>query len=380
MELKDGSSSSAYVSRLQPNPIVAAGQTTDTTAKMAFRLSTEEILKINNKINTFVLMPAGSLDTRDANLFVVIPPPDTRDPQHQAPVNSMTHLCSTCRDVLGYFTYYLETRASGGKDAVEGLHPACLLHSGADTLQQGEAESCHLCVLLTSDLRTKRIDLASSGRSRIEMCWQSDPDQPLERLHFALNHCDHPRASDNYWNFLKLQLWPCSEHGVELFTGSAVDSDGVPRLERAGHTDSEHSRDLAVEWLSVCQANEDGRHGQCNQGQGDWLPTRLLDVSYAQETGRLRLVLPHDHPEEFVSSKQYVTLSHCWGTWGSVTLPVLTVENLEERQATGLDTSLLPKTFKEALEVAEWFKCKYQWPLNTSSQPPRVYTTDTLPK
>ncbi|KAI7781009.1 hypothetical protein LA080_015352 [Diaporthe eres] len=328
---------------------------------MSFRLSTEEVLKINNKINTFVIFNAGSLDTKDVDLFVVIPPPAARDPSHQAAIRSMTHLCNTCRSALGYLSYYVETRASGGSEAVQGIPSACLLHDGhdgADTLQQGEDESCHLCVLLMSDLRTKRINLDSLGQSRIEMCWQAD-DEALSRLHFALTHGGHPRATDNYWNFLKLQLWPCSEHGADLFTGAGSGSGGG--LERSSSTESQQTRDLAVEWLSVCQANEDGRHGQCNQGQGDWLPTRLLDVTYARETEELRLVLPHEHPEEFVSSKQYMTLSHCWGTWGPVTLPVLTVENLSERQDVGLDISSLPKTFKEALEVADWFKCRWLW-------------------
>lgn len=324
---------------------------------MAFRLSTEEILKINDKINTFVLMSSGSLDTNDADLFVVIPPPNTRDPSHQAPVDSKSHLCSTCRSALEYLSYYVQTQEDGGSNAVEGLQPACLLHDGADTLQQGDDEGCHLCVLLMSDLRTKRIMLESVGQSRIEMCWQSDDGKEPSRLHFALTHGAHPRATDNYWNFLKLHMWPCSEHGKSLFTGTENEADS--RIARSGSTNSQQTRGLAVKWLSICRANEDGRHGQCNQAQGDWLPTRLLDVDYARETGKLRLVLPRDQPEEFVSNKQYVTLSHCWGAWGSVTLPVLTVENLGERQTTGLDVSLLPRTFEEALEVAEWFKCQF---------------------
>lgn len=322
--------------------------------KMAFRLSTEEILKINDKIDTFVIVSSASLETNDADLFVVIPPPDTRDPSHRAPVRSMTDLCSTCRSALEYLSYYVKTWIEEGKDAVKGLQSACLLHDGADLLQQGEDESCHLCVLLMSDLRTKRISLESVGQSRIEMCWQTDKD--LSRLHFALTHGAHPRATDNYWNFLKLQMWPCSDHGTELFRGRNKDPSSL--FELSSSTDSQQTRDLAVEWLSVCQANEDGRHGQCNQATGDWLPTRLLDIDYARENGKLRLVQTGDHPEEFVSSKHYMTLSHCWGAWGSVTLPVLTIENLSERQATGLDISLLPKTFEEALVIAEWFKCQ----------------------
>ncbi|KAK2603120.1 hypothetical protein N8I77_009600 [Diaporthe amygdali] len=326
---------------------------------MSFKLSTEEVLKINQKIHTFVLLPANALDTNDADLFVVQPPPHVRDPAHQAPVHSMTHLCDTCRGALEYMSYYLETEAP--KEAVEDLHPACLLHDGADTLQQGEVDQCHLCVLIMSDLRTKRLNMGPVARSRIEMCWQSD-QKPLARINFALTHGGvNERSTNNYWNFLKLQLWPGSEHGTELFVGCRSGGEEGRNVQRSSSTDSQHTRDVAVEWLSVCQANEDGKHGQCNQDQGDWLPTRLLDVAWAVETGKLRLVLPHDHPEEFVSSKQYMTLSHCWGAWGAVSLPVLTVENLSERQTIGLDTSLLPKTFKEAVEVAQWYNCRWLW-------------------
>lgn len=331
-----------------------------TRSKMAFRLSTEDILKINNNtndnINTFVTVYLKSLDPNDVDLFVAIPPPDTRDPSHQASYSFTTPLCSTCRSSLRYLSYYFETWASvGGGEAIKGLPSACLLHDSADTLQQGEAESCHLCVLLMSDLCTKRISLDRGGKFRIEMCWKEE--ETLSRLHFALTLGDHPRATDNYINFLKLHLWPCAEYGNGLFTDARSGNDENPDDGRTTWTGSQQSRMRAVQWLNSCQANEDGRHGQCNSGQGDWLPTRLLDVTHARETGKLRLVLPHEHPEEFVSSKQYVTLSHCWGNWGPENLPFLTVENLSKRQSDEMDVSSLPKTFREALEVAGWFKC-----------------------
>ncbi|KUI74381.1 hypothetical protein VM1G_09857 [Cytospora mali] len=319
-------------------------------------LNTNEILQMNKKIKTFVMISAGSTDVNDVDLFVVAPPPPVRDIAHSAPVKSMTTICDICRNALEYFSYYCETSKLSGEDAVEDLPAACLLHAGAQSLQRGEDAGCHLCVLIMSDLRTKRLSMESVDQSSIEMCWQSNQQTPA-RVHFALTHNGHERSSNNYWNFLKLQLWPCSEFGTELF-GAAVSSS---EIVRAGNTGSELSRDRAVQWLSRCQANEDGRHDQCNQHPEDWLPTRLLDVTHALETSKLKLVTPCDNPDAFVSDKQYVTLSHCWGAWGSTELPVLTTENLSERQAHGLDNSLLPQTFKDALEVARWFQVRWLW-------------------
>lgn len=318
-------------------------------AEMAF-LDTNEILKINTKIQTFVIVQPGATDKDDVDLFIVTPPPAIRDVAHRAPLRSMTDICSTCQDALEYFSYYVETLKSGGEDAVKGLPPACLLHAGVQTLLKGRGAGCHLCVLILSNLLAKRLAMESVDQGNIEMCWQSEQLTP-SRIHFALAHNGHPRTSNNYWNFLKLQLWPCAEFGTELFGGD--ESSG---FERHGSTSSQQSRDRAVQWLSRCQANEDGRHDQCNKSQGDWLPTRLLDVTDSLKTSSLKLVIPRDNTDAFVSNKQYMTLSHCWGVWGSTELPVLTTENLCERQTQGVDISLLPQTFRDALKIAHWFQ------------------------
>ncbi|ROV96775.1 hypothetical protein VMCG_07883 [Cytospora schulzeri] len=318
-------------------------------------LNSNEILEINKKIKTFVIVRAGSTAADDVDLFVVTPPPAVQDTAHRAPVQSMTSVCNTCQCALEYFSYYLDTAKSGGKAAVEHLPASYLLHAGVQTLLSGDDAECHLCVLIMADLRTKRLALESIDQSNIEMCWRSEELTP-SLIHFALTHKGHERTTNNYWNFFKLQLWPCSEFDLGLF-GEESSSE----FERHGNTGSEHSRDRAVQWLSRCQANEDGRHNQCNQRRSGWLPTRLLDVTDALKTSVLKLVTPHDHPDAFVSNDQYLTLSHCWGAWGSKELPVLTTENLNERQTQGLDISLLPRTFKDALEIAQWFQVRWLW-------------------
>ncbi len=327
-------------------------------------LDTNEILQLNNKINAFVLIKPNQVDNHDVDLFVVQPPPSERDPAHRAPVQAATHICDACRSALEYFSFF-DALQSKDRDAAEKLPPACLLHAGAKTLQDGDDAGCHLCVLLMANLRVKRLAMRSIDQSSIEMCWQSDSSKPGARqLHFALTHRGHPRSSNNYWNLLRLRLWPSSEFDISLLGGEG-------ELERHSNTGSVQSRETALQWLARCQANQDGLHDQCNRLAGParapgeeagWLPTRLLDVSSAVETSTVKLVTPASNPEAFApDDRQYLTLSHCWGAWGGAELPVLTTQNLEERLTEGLPVSLLPQTFQDAVEVAHWFKVRWLW-------------------
>ncbi|KAK0716375.1 heterokaryon incompatibility protein-domain-containing protein [Lasiosphaeris hirsuta] len=320
-------------------------------------LETTEILQMNDKVHTFVLINPNQVDDDDVDLFVVQPPAVERDPAHHAPIESVIGpLCSACRAAFEYFSFWLDCHKSGAEEAAEKPPAACLIHQGAKTLQVGEDAQCHLCVLLMANLRVKRIATRSIDQSNIEMCWQSRDPKPT-RLHFALTHRGHPRSSSNYWNILKLKLQNSSEFD-ETLLGITTTSQG---LERHSNTRSEQSRDNALEWLKRCQENEDGNHIQCNPPSQDWLPTRLLDVASAMATSTVKLVQPRDDPDAFVADRQYVTLSHCWGAWGGAELPVLTTENLSERLGGGLPVSLLPQTFNDALEAAHWFNVRWLW-------------------
>lgn len=342
-------------------------------------LESDEILKGNDKITSFVLVNPDRVDDDDVDIFVVKspgPPPFTRynetkassleEPAEtsqdansgskpSATIRSMTQLCDTCYNALNYFGYHADLHKTKGEEAMEGLPAACLLHNGAKTLQDGEDGRCHLCVFLMANLRVKRLAMESIDESNIEMCWQSGPAP--KRLHFALTHRGHPRAAKNYWNILKLQIWPFSEFDKELF--GMTEGKG---MERHPTTESEQTRDNALEWLKRCQTNEDGKHNQCNNtASRDWLPTRLLDVKSAIETSMVKLVTPLDTPRDFEQEREYITLSHCWGKWGASQLPVLTTGNIAERLREGVSISLLPKTFADAIKAASWFKVRWLW-------------------
>lgn len=316
-------------------------------------LETDEILQLNDKIDTFVMINPDRDDDDDVDLFVVKPPPAERDPAHRAPIGSIAHLCGPCRGAFEYFSFWINAQQSGDKEAAEKLAPVYLLHASATTLREGETARCHLCVILMANLRVKRLAMRSIDQSHIEMCWQSREAKPAQ-IHIALTHQGHPRSTQNYWNILKLRLRLSSEFD-EALLGVTETSKG---MERHSSTGSVQSREHAMQWLSRCQANEDGKHSQCDRLSKDWLPTRLLDVASATATSMLKLATPLDNPDAFAADRRYVTLSHCWGAWGGAELPMLTTENLSDRLRDGLPISLLPQTFKDAVKVAEWFNSK----------------------
>ncbi|KAK5654586.1 hypothetical protein OQA88_7215 [Cercophora sp. LCS_1] len=323
---------------------------------------TSEILQLNDKIHTIVLKDPTRIDDDDIDLFVVKPPPDADELDRngfRAPVESMaSNLCKACHRALEYFSFWLvgkveANREPEAKEGFDQLPPACLVHVGLRPLEEGESASCHLCVLLMAKIRVRRIAMRSIAQSNIEMCWQSREEKP-PRLHFAVVHQGHPRATNNYMNILRLRLWPASEFDVSALGFT----EASPTLERHSNTGSPQSRASALQWLERCQANQDGKHHQCNRPADEWLPTRLLDVASSMTTGKLKLVTPADTPEAFMSDKRYVTLSHCWGR---ASLPSLTMENLSVRARDGILVAHLPQTFREAVQVAHWFGVRWLW-------------------
>jgi hypothetical protein len=98
----------------------------------------------------------------------------------------------------------------------------------------------------------------------------------------------------------------------------------------------------------------------------DWYPTRLLDLSMLKDTGRVLLTVAQLLDRSSMKMGEYITLSHCWGTWGAKELPVLTTANIDERVSQGIDLDLLPQTFKDAVEIAGWFNGECASPLLAS--------------
>ncbi|KAI8720089.1 HET domain-containing protein [Fusarium sp. LHS14.1] len=99
--------------------------------------------------------------------------------------------------------------------------------------------------------------------------------------------------------------------------------------------------------LRICLAN----HGNCRKDtDSGWLPTRLIDVR------DMKLKLSADIPGD--SDRRYIALSHQWGT-----KPFLTLNrgNLETFMQDRIPLSQLRRTFRDAVEVAKWFRVRYLW-------------------
>ena len=189
---------------------------------------------------------------------------------------------------------------------------------------------------------------------RTEVCWMQGRNlEEKDKLYFVITN---PSCKRDFWNFshyFDLSLWP-----TPIFESHFTIPARIESREIFPSTRSPTSRALAAVWLSQCKANQDGNHEECNKRDGDYLPTRVLDVKYAQKNARLRIVCPASDPASFVQDREWMTLSHCWGEWGAKNNPILTRGNLRKRQKLGLSLDKVPKTFQDALEIAGWLNSK----------------------
>src|ERR1700760_2111274 len=102
---------------------------------------------------------------------------------------------------------------------------------------------------------------------------------------------------------------------------------------------------VAKHWYRQCCTS----HERCNRSTKSAPPTRLLDIS--NEEPRLCLA------EEVESSVKYAALSHCWGSLDYVKLTTATFESFRLR----IPSEALPKTFKDAIKIAQFFGFRYLW-------------------
>ncbi|KAI0466847.1 HET-domain-containing protein [Xylaria cf. heliscus] len=205
--------------------------------------------------------------------------------------------------------------------------------------------------------------MAKAKDIRIEFCWNTTEQESWDgrRLGDARLLCNMvSTVAQNHnkhtWETIfRFQLWPSP------ISNPFFESEGslLTGLVERGNTRS--SRPMVLQWLSECRANVDGKHSGCQVGNTSWYPTRLLDLSNVMETGRVLLTVTELIDHSSLNIGEYITLSHCWGTWGAKELPVLTTSNIDERVSHGMDLSLLPPTFKDAIEAAGWFNIRWLW-------------------
>jgi hypothetical protein len=126
----------------------------------------------------------------------------------------------------------------------------------------------------------------------------------------------------------------------------------------ANHESCSKRARLATIWSS------DNMHIVRDLGVGDKMPRRLLKVQGIQlDQGHdvgpaLKLVDLKGTAEEF----PYIALSYCWGdaVYAAETLKT-TESNVEEFMDDGIKWDLLPKTFRDAVQIARGLRIPYLW-------------------
>ena len=267
-----------------------------------------------------------------------------------------SHLCNACLSALGYLAQNLKDCIRHEGDGNFRTKKSVVQHQNLMALFAAANGGCQLCKTIW-DRRFKTDGMATAEDIRIEFCWNTSEEASWSGRRpgdarlicnmvstVAQNHNKHT------WDTIfRFQLWPSP-----TFDPFFEVEGSVPRGVERGNTCS--SRPMALHWLSECRANADGQHSECQFGDSSWFPTRLLDLSTLQETGRVSLVVTDLLDRSSLDGSDYVTLSHCWGTWGAKELPVLKESNIDVRVDRGMELSLFPPTFRDAIEVAKWFK------------------------
>lgn len=315
--------------------------------------------------------------------------------------------CNACYSALGYLAGHLKEcrlqEEKGDKDWVDSSQKSVVHHWNIMALHRAAHKGCPLCKTLWTRCFNND-DWALAREARIELFWTSDAARAWDgsnpgeaRLTCALfSGGDAPIHEATYLNIFRFQLWPCQEFSRYFENDIVGDMQQLSLntpLAPQEISSTEECWSLAQKWLDRCEKNEDGQHNACNivadNGQV-WRPTRLLDLSTMEETGKIWLVstgIEEDEEENSVQEDraiddearhadeekeieesgskedeskesvnyEYMTLSHCWGVWGAERLQTLTKSNVDLWQSEGIEIVSLPPTFRHAIEIAGWF-------------------------
>jgi hypothetical protein len=116
-------------------------------------------------------------------------------------------------------------------------------------------------------------------------------------------------------------------------------------------TNSPETWKLIRTWLKNCAE----KHTKGDPEFEKFFPDRVLDVGIAGDSEVFLRVL-HDLPQEQQTSR-YLTLSHCWG---ATQILKVTRSTLSKFQS-GIEVSILPKTFQDAVEATRQLGERYIW-------------------
>ncbi|KAF2670651.1 HET-domain-containing protein [Microthyrium microscopicum] len=120
-------------------------------------------------------------------------------------------------------------------------------------------------------------------------------------------------------------------------------------VAREASNNSQTSKDIADFWLNSCRQDHDECRSFPITGAK---PKRVLDLGQGKHISP-RLCMTKNLPASF----KYATLSHVWGRSQPLRLVMASYDAMQE----GLDVSLLPQNFRDAMEVSRRLGVRYIW-------------------
>lgn len=107
---------------------------------------------------------------------------------------------------------------------------------------------------------------------------------------------------------------------------------------------------MVQNWLKICLES----HIECPKPMGDFMPTRLLEIEYFQNSKYPRLRLRESFEQECVP---YAALSYCWGG----DQPVKTTTENTYQHLIRLNYTELPATIRDAITISWRLGFRYLW-------------------
>jgi hypothetical protein len=122
---------------------------------------------------------------------------------------------------------------------------------------------------------------------------------------------------------------------------------GIPDTKPLMNPNSPEALEQIKAWLTSCIESH-----HCTAGDGDELPSRLLDLSVSSNL--IRLFSPSSEGKQ---KGKYIALSYCWGKNKPFTT---TSETLQSRMQ-GFSVKDMPKTLRDAVQVSRNLGIQYLW-------------------
>ena len=184
-------------------------------------ISAREAQAFNNKVHTLSFVLPDASDNDDAHFFAIFPPPQIRPDTQSRPAHTDSVLCEICRSSLEYFAYWME-KSRLNRSPADGLKLSTVVahHPNLYSLEASVGLKRHCCLFLAYALESifKGMPEPFASVLQIELCWGSGTGMldgkgipGRARINLTLTDPTEERTSNNYFNFIRLQLWPAHD-------------------------------------------------------------------------------------------------------------------------------------------------------------------------